>query len=108
MVLRLELPEGQYIADVGFGLLTLTAPLFLEAEIEQRTPHGLHRLVHVGDEFQLQVKLVEGWAPIYQLVQLDASCLHLCQQPNSRTPGWRPEVRVAELQAQYSSSQWAN
>jgi N-hydroxyarylamine O-acetyltransferase len=67
MVLRTELPEGQYIADVGFGLLTLTAPLLLAPEIEQRTPHGLHRLVRVGDEFQLQVKLVEGWAPIYQL-----------------------------------------
>jgi N-hydroxyarylamine O-acetyltransferase len=41
--------------------------LRLVADLEQPTPHGLHRLVAVGEEFQLQVKLSDGWAPIYQL-----------------------------------------
>jgi N-hydroxyarylamine O-acetyltransferase len=67
MLLRIELPQGPYIADVGFGLLTLTAPLQLRPDLEQPTPHGLHRLVRVGDEFQLQVKLAERWAPMYQV-----------------------------------------
>ena len=66
MLLRVELPHGSYIADVGFGLLTLTAPLQLRPDLEQPTPHGLHRLVCVGDEFQLQVRLTDHWAPIYQ------------------------------------------
>jgi N-hydroxyarylamine O-acetyltransferase len=66
MLLRVELPHGSYIADVGFGLLTLTAPLQLRSDLEQPTPHGLHRLVCVGDEFQLQVRLTDNWAPIYQ------------------------------------------
>jgi len=66
MVLRIDLPEGPYIADVGFGRLSLTAPLRLVADLEQPTPHGLHRLMAIGEEFQLQVKLRE-WAPIYQL-----------------------------------------
>jgi len=66
MLLRVELPQGTYLADVGFGLLTLTAPLRLQADLEQPTPHGLHRLVRVGDEFQLQVKL-NDWGPIYQI-----------------------------------------
>src|SRR5258706_8850024 len=38
MLLRVTLPEGEYIADVGFGGLTLTAPLRLEPDIEQATP----------------------------------------------------------------------
>src|SRR5262245_19745023 len=67
MLLRIELPQGPYLADVGFGLLTLTAPLQLQPDLEQRTPHGLHRLVRVADEFQLQVKLNDHWVPIYQL-----------------------------------------
>jgi N-hydroxyarylamine O-acetyltransferase len=66
MLLRIDLPQASYIADVGFGLLTLTAPLQLRSDLEQPTPHGLHRLVRVGDEFQLQVKLTDNWAAIYQ------------------------------------------
>lgn len=66
MVLRVELPQGSYIADVGFGLLTLTAPLQLRCDLEQSTPHGLHRLIGIGEEFQLQVKLTDNWTPIYQ------------------------------------------
>ena len=34
-----------YIADVGFGGLTLTAPLRLQADIEQATPHEPFRLI---------------------------------------------------------------
>jgi N-hydroxyarylamine O-acetyltransferase len=67
MLLRVDLPNGMYIADVGFGLLTLTAPLQLRPGLEQSTPHGLHRLVDIDDEFQLQVKMTDSWAPIYQL-----------------------------------------
>jgi N-hydroxyarylamine O-acetyltransferase len=66
MLLRIDLPQASYIADVGFGLLTLTAPLQLRSDLEQPTPLGLHRLVSVGDEFQLQAKLTDKWAAIYQ------------------------------------------
>jgi N-hydroxyarylamine O-acetyltransferase len=66
MLLRIDLPQASYIADVGFGLLTLTAPLQLRPDLEQSTPLGLHRLVSIGDEFQLQVKLTDNWAAIYQ------------------------------------------
>jgi N-hydroxyarylamine O-acetyltransferase len=67
MVLLVSLPEGDYIADAGFGGLSLTAPLRLEADVTQETPHGLFRLVRAGDEFQLQVKTQHGWEAVYQL-----------------------------------------
>ena len=67
MVLQVCLPDGHYIVDVGFGLLTLTAPLLLEPDIEQSTLHGLHRMVRVGDDFQLQARVVDQWKPLYQI-----------------------------------------
>ena len=103
MLLRVELPHGSYITDVGFGLLTLTAPLQLRPDLEQPTPHGLHRLVCVGDEFQLQVRLTDHWAPIYQFsLQEQVSAdwevqnwytsthpqLDLHQQPHGGAPRW--------------------
>ncbi len=54
--------EGVYQADVGFGGLTQTAPLRLEAGAED----GGYCLVAVGDELQLQFRLPAGWAPVYQ------------------------------------------
>jgi N-hydroxyarylamine O-acetyltransferase len=38
MVLRVDLPEGPHIADTGFGLLTLTAPLRLQADVVESRP----------------------------------------------------------------------
>ena len=67
MVLRIRLPDADYIADVGFGLLTLTAPLRLEAGIEQSTPHGAYRLVPAGDEILLEAKTSDGWEAVYQI-----------------------------------------
>ena len=42
MVLRVDLPEGPFLADVGYGALTPTAPLAVRPNLEQTTPH-LHQ-----------------------------------------------------------------
>ncbi|MDX8532058.1 arylamine N-acetyltransferase [Mesorhizobium sp. VK25A] len=57
MLLRIELGGRAYIADVGFGGLTLTAPLLLEPGLEQRTPHETFRLVETGGQFRLQADI---------------------------------------------------
>jgi N-hydroxyarylamine O-acetyltransferase len=57
--------EGErYIADVGFGGLTLTAPLRL-AEGEQATPHEPHRLVSEEDRYALEAKVAGEWQRLY-------------------------------------------
>jgi len=66
MLLRVDLPEGSYLVDVGFGT-ALTAPLALEAGIEQETPHETFRLVPADDEFDLQAKFGEAWTDLYRL-----------------------------------------
>jgi len=66
MLLLLKLPEGLHIADVGFGLWALSAPLKLDERGEQQTPHGPFRIARMGDEFEEQA-LVDGeWTTIYR------------------------------------------
>ena len=40
MLLKVDLPEGPHIADVGFGGLTLTSPLELKADLISHYPQG--------------------------------------------------------------------
>ena len=72
MLLRVTLPEGEFVADVGFGGLTQTGPLRLIADLEQETPHGVFRLTKVGDLYRLEAKLGERWAPMYRFDLSDA------------------------------------
>ena len=64
-LLRISLPDGDFLADVGFGGLTLTAPLSEVSDIEQQTPHSRYRLVNSGPGRELQVEAAGSWAPVY-------------------------------------------
>jgi N-hydroxyarylamine O-acetyltransferase len=64
MVLRVELDEGIYLADVGFGM-SPTAPLRLETGIEQPTPHEPFRLMEKGGHYTLQCNLKGQWTSFY-------------------------------------------
>jgi N-hydroxyarylamine O-acetyltransferase len=70
MLLRVDLSEGTYLADVGFGALTPTAALALRADVEQATPNEAFRLRMVGEEHLLQASIDGRWADIYQLALL--------------------------------------
>ena len=70
MVLRIDLPEGAFLADVGFGNLAPTAALRLTPLVEQDTPHEVMRFVAMGEELMLQAKLGERWEHIYRVVAL--------------------------------------
>lgn len=66
MLLGVDLEEGRYVADVGFGGLTLTAPLRLAADIEQTTPHETFRLVALEGGFAMEALLQNAWKPLYR------------------------------------------
>lgn len=66
MLLRIELGGRAYIADVGFGGLTLTAPLLLEPGLEQQTPHEAFRIVGSADDFRLQANVGADWRTLYR------------------------------------------
>ena len=61
-----HLAEGSFIADVGFGGQTPTAPLRLEPGLEQVTSHGIYRLIRDGGVFETQMRLSDRWAPMYR------------------------------------------
>ncbi|KFC64312.1 Arylamine N-acetyltransferase [Devosia sp. LC5] len=65
MLLAVEINGATYIADVGFGGLTPTAPLRLRADVEQATPHQTYRLTGGEPEWRLEVKLEQDWRPLY-------------------------------------------
>jgi N-hydroxyarylamine O-acetyltransferase len=70
MVLQVNLPEGPFLADVGFGNLAPTAPLVLSPDLEQDTPHEIMRFIRMGDELTLQSRLGNRWEHIYRVVPL--------------------------------------
>ncbi|MCR6670917.1 arylamine N-acetyltransferase [Devosia ginsengisoli] len=65
MLLAVEIGGATYIADTGFGGLTLTAPLKLKSEIEQATPHETFRLVGGAPDWVLEASIGDNWKPLY-------------------------------------------
>ena len=66
MLLRVDLPEGPFLCDVGFGGQSPTAPLKLEPGTEQATPHGTYRLVVHDGVYDLQMRLPDRWGAMYR------------------------------------------
>ena len=83
MLLMLKLPRGDYIADVGFGGLTLSAPLRFETGVAQETPHERFRLEEEAPSlFRLDAHLTDAWQPLY------AFDLHEQQLPDYEVSNW--------------------
>lgn len=70
MVLKVQLPEGAFLADAGFGNLAPTGALKLLPREEQDTPHEVMRFISMGEELTLQAKLGHRWEHIYRVVPL--------------------------------------
>lgn len=66
MLLRVDVDGVAWIADVGFGGATLTAPVRLDTEAAQDTPHGRYRLRRLGGAFVEEVLMPDGWSPLYR------------------------------------------
>jgi N-hydroxyarylamine O-acetyltransferase len=65
MLLRVALPDGPHVADVGFGGLTLTGALRLQADVSQPTAHEPFRLVRVDDTWRMDALVRGEWMPLY-------------------------------------------
>lgn len=66
MVLLVEAAEGRFFCDVGFGGLTPTAPLRVEVDVEQPTPHETFRVVAVGAELAVEASVHGAWKRLYR------------------------------------------
>ncbi|CAD6550382.1 Arylamine N-acetyltransferase [Paraburkholderia kirstenboschensis] len=68
MVLRIDLDNEAWIADVGFGSVTLTSPLRLTPGLAQRTDLGIFRLADAShDALYLEVQARDQtWSRVYR------------------------------------------
>jgi N-hydroxyarylamine O-acetyltransferase len=66
MILAVDISGATYIADVGFGGLTLTAPLRLRPGLEQETPHELFRISGEDPNLRVEARIGEDWRPLFR------------------------------------------
>ncbi|MEQ5843400.1 arylamine N-acetyltransferase [Paraburkholderia acidicola] len=67
MLVRIDLDDGPWIADVGFGVVTLTEPLRLIAGQTQQTSHEALRVVDAPNgAFDLELHSGDVWMKIYR------------------------------------------
>lgn len=66
MLLRVEIDGETWLADVGFGGLTQTAPLLLEAGLAQETPHERFRLAAADGRYRVQAEIGDDWRTLYR------------------------------------------
>jgi N-hydroxyarylamine O-acetyltransferase len=65
MLLKVDLPDGPYLADAGFGACVLDSPLRLMTGAEQRTAMGTYWLSESDGLFSLSAKRPDGWRTMY-------------------------------------------
>lgn len=65
MLLKVDLPEGPYLADAGFGACLLDAPLQLRTDIDQPTAMGTYRLSEADGHYWLSARQPDGWRVKY-------------------------------------------
>jgi len=101
MLLKVDLSEGPYIADVGFGAWALSGPLRLLDEGEQETPHGPFRVTRAGEYFDVQTVVDGGWTTLYRFMleeqlpqDYEVSNWYCSTHPESR---FTTELMVARL-----------
>jgi N-hydroxyarylamine O-acetyltransferase len=61
LLLLIDIGGEEWIADVGFGGNTLTAPLLLKSREEQTTSHEPARIIDHNGRLMIQVKLRDEW-----------------------------------------------
>jgi N-hydroxyarylamine O-acetyltransferase len=110
MLLKVDLAEGPYVADVGFGGHIFSAPLKLEVGIEQRTAEGTFRIAPIGHALAVETRLPAGWSALYrftlepaELADYEVSNWHTSTHPRSLFTNnllaerLTPKVRVSLL-----------
>lgn len=65
ITLKVDVPEGPYLVDAGFGACVMDRPLQLKTGVEQKTAMGTYRLSESGGCFSLSAMQPAGWRTMY-------------------------------------------
>ncbi len=69
MLLRVDLADGPWLADIGFGGHLFAAPIRMQPDLEQATPASRLRLVAFGNALTLLAHLQGAWRDVYRFTQ---------------------------------------
>ncbi|HLT80847.1 MAG TPA: arylamine N-acetyltransferase [Cyclobacteriaceae bacterium] len=90
MLLLIDIGSDRYIADVGFGGMTLTTPLLLTKDTPQETTHESFRLVDHDGDYRLEVQVRGEWKALYRFdlteqhrIDYEVSSWYLSNNPES-------------------------
>jgi len=91
MLLQIDLEDEIWIADVGFGGMTLTGPLRLVDHTPQPTPHESFRLTRIAGDYLLHAEVRGAWRTLYRfdlqeqvLPDYELASWYLSNHPQSR------------------------
>jgi N-hydroxyarylamine O-acetyltransferase len=71
MVLQVRADGRDWLADVGLGGVGATAPLALDTDAEQLTPHEPRLLVRDGPRIMHRLRMGETWGDVYEFTLED-------------------------------------
>jgi N-hydroxyarylamine O-acetyltransferase len=90
MLLAVDLADGRWVADVGFGGSGPLLPLRLVAGAEQPQFHWAYRLVEEGNAWVLQNRQHDGWQDFYvftterqEVVDYEVASYYVSTHPDS-------------------------
>ena len=89
MLLLVEADGEQWIADTGFGGMTLTVPIRFAVDEIQNTPHGQYRLTRDRELYRLETRIKNEWTVLYvfDLTAHYAADYEVCNWYVSTHPG---------------------
>ncbi len=97
MLLRVEIDGAAWLADVGFGSVTQTAPLRIEAGMPQPTPLGTFRLADASHgALDLEVQVGGAWTKVYRFDLQRAEWIDY-EVANWYTASWPQSIFVNHL-----------
>jgi N-hydroxyarylamine O-acetyltransferase len=99
----LVIDGARYLADVGFGGMVPTAPLRLDSEAVQSTPHEPYRIVGQGMSYLLSAEVAGEWRAMYRFdlqpqeqIDLEVGNWYVSTHPDSPFLGRLIAARIGE------------
>jgi N-hydroxyarylamine O-acetyltransferase len=97
MLLVVDVGGQPYLADVGFGGSTPTAPLRLKEDIEQETPHGRYRLLGGYPKWRLEAEIAGEWSALYEFTLTPRTLDDYVAMNDGTMASFRNDLRVARV-----------
>ena len=100
LALLVDIAGTNYLCDVGFGGVTLTAPLKLKSDAVQQTPHEPFRLSNAEGVWTLEVEIAGDWRKVYRFTTEEKTFeeIEAMNDKVERMPRFREALMVARAE----------